>query len=301
MGSAISIGRPFLRGRNQSLDNRNAFPLHLLYAVGQELDRRVERLRVDTLHPIGQIQDTSLLPQRVVDRLRCMIMDGELRPGTRLPPEPDFAKSLNVSRSTLRVALDRLALDGFIIRKRGVGTFVSDQPLVVNNLNVNNGVTDLIRSIGAEPGTQALKVSLETADSRTAKSLEIDLDTPVVSVERIRTADGRKVVFMRDFFPQSHIKERAAGYDIRQIKRYLLENHSVYRFLREILKIEIDHAVSRLRPVTAHREMAERLEVPEGSGLLYFEQIDFDVDNIPIITSDEYHVAGAFTFTVYRT
>jgi GntR family transcriptional regulator len=250
---------------------------------------------------IGQIQDDALLPQRIVERLRCMIIEGELSPGTRLPPEPEFAKSLNVSRSTLRVALDRLAQDGFIERKRGVGTFVADEPLVINNLNVNNGVTELIHSIGATPGTLDLKVSLETADARIARSLELELDTPVISLERIRTADGRKVIYMRDWFPQSLLDRSTVSFTIREIKHYLDEHHSIYKFLRDELGFELDNAIARLRPVTADSSLAEKLDVPEGSGLLFFEQVDRDTNGKPIITSDEYHVAGAFTFTVFRT
>jgi GntR family transcriptional regulator len=250
---------------------------------------------------IGQIHDAALLPQRVVEHLRCMIIEGKLKPGTRLPPEPEFAKSLNVSRSTLRVALDRLAQDGFIERKRGIGTFVADRPLVINNLNVNNGVTDLIFSIGAKPGTLDLKVSMETADLRIAQSLEVELDSPVMTIERIRTADERRVVFMRDWFSQALLDRHPKQITVQDVKQYLDKHHSIYRFLREELNYELDHAVARLRPVTADSFLAEKLGVPKGSGLLYFEQIDSDKNGKPIITSDEYHVAGAFTFTVFRT
>lgn len=268
-------------------------------------DKRVDAVEESIADPaadlIGQIKIDANLPRILVDRLRSMIMDGELPPGTKLPSEPEFAKALNISRSTLRVALDRLMLEGVILRKRGVGTFVSDEPLVENNLNVNTGVTDLIRSIGAEPGTLDLRVSMETASYRVAQNLNMELDTPVICVERIRTADHRRVVYMNDILPQSLITSHRPELSIREIKEYLQENHSVYKLIKNELGIAIHHGTAKLRPVIADKVIAEKLEVDEGSGLLYFEQIDYGQNGLPIVFSDEYHVAGAFTFTIYRS
>jgi GntR family transcriptional regulator len=162
-------------------------------------------------------------------------------------------------------------------------------------------VTDLIRSIGAEPGTLDLKVSLETASYRIAQNLNIELDDPVVCIERVRTADGRRVVYMNDILSQSLVTSHRPEIGIREIKDFLTENHSVYHFIRSELGIAIHHGTAKLRPVMATEQIAEKLEVEQGSGLLYFEQIDYGQNELPIIFSDEYHVAGAFTFTIYRS
>jgi len=73
---------------------------------------------------IPQVKDSVTLPERVAEQLRSMIIKGELKPGVQLPTEPELSVALNVSRGTLRAALDRLAYEGVIIRRRGVGTFV---------------------------------------------------------------------------------------------------------------------------------------------------------------------------------
>lgn len=250
---------------------------------------------------IEQIQDDAPLPKKVVEHLRSMIMKGELHPGSKLPNEPDLARSLNVSRSTLRVALERLSFEGIVVRKRGVGTFISDVPLVINNLNLNHGVTEIIQSIGSEPGTIELIVETGMAGVQAVKRLELEPESPVFNIERVRTADGRRVVYSYEVIPFEALKTSSHVFSALEIEEYLNNNQSVYKFLEEEIGLEIHHAIAWLSPVTADNTMAAKLNVPDGSGLLYLEQVDYDTDGNPIVLADEYHVADAFKFTVFRS
>jgi GntR family transcriptional regulator len=250
---------------------------------------------------IHHIQDSSRLPERVAERLRSMVIKGDLNPGAQLPTEPELSKAMNVSRSTLRAALDRLEREGVIIRKRGVGTFVTQQPLVANNLNLNWGVTEVIRSTGAIPGIADLGVSLVTADHRIAERLSVEAGEPIVLVERVRLADNRRVVFSRDVFRHSLMRTPDGEVSLAALEEFLRVHQSLYVFLKAKLSLEIHHAMAWLRPMTAEQTLADRLEISVGSGLLYIEQVDYDSKGTSIVLADEYHVAEAFTFTVYRT
>lgn len=64
--------------------------------------------------------------EEVVSRLREMIQRGELNHGDRLPPERDLAKTLGVSRPTLRAGIRSLAAVGILQSKQGAGTFVME-------------------------------------------------------------------------------------------------------------------------------------------------------------------------------
>jgi DNA-binding GntR family transcriptional regulator len=247
---------------------------------------------------IQPIQDNSTLPEKVAEQLRAMIIRGELAPSVQLPTEPALSRAMHVSRSTLRAALDSLAREGVVVRKRGVGTFVSEQPLAANNLNLNWGVTEVIRATGATPGTTDLKILTSTADERLAARLELPADTPLMVVERVRLADARRVVFSRDFFPLALL---GANDSMPALEAYLLQEHSLYGFLKHRLDLDFHHAVAWLRPVTADADLAGRLQILPGSGMLYIEQVDYDSDGVPLVLADEFHVAEAFTFTVYRS
>ena len=66
---------------------------------------------------------------RAVEVLRELLENGTYPPGSQLPPEPDLAQQLGISRSTLREAMRTFEERGRITRRRGIGTFVSQPPL----------------------------------------------------------------------------------------------------------------------------------------------------------------------------
>lgn len=65
------------------------------------------------------------LSSEIYRQIRRAIADGRLRPGDCLPASRDLARSLKVSRTTITVAYDRLAGEGFLTSRTGAGTYVS--------------------------------------------------------------------------------------------------------------------------------------------------------------------------------
>lgn len=68
------------------------------------------------------------LPDVIAERITATIANGSLRPGDRLPSEPDLARQLQVGRTSLREALRQLSTLGVIEVIRGRGTFVCEPP-----------------------------------------------------------------------------------------------------------------------------------------------------------------------------
>src|SRR5689334_25061997 len=66
------------------------------------------------------------LSGEIYRQIRNAIGDGRLRPGDCLPASRDLARSLQVSRTTVTVAYDRLAGEGFLTSRIGAGTYVSN-------------------------------------------------------------------------------------------------------------------------------------------------------------------------------
>jgi GntR family transcriptional regulator, transcriptional repressor for pyruvate dehydrogenase complex len=65
---------------------------------------------------------------QVVNHVRALIENGTLKPGDKIPPERDFARTLKISRASLRAGIGYLAALGIMKIKHGVGTFVADGP-----------------------------------------------------------------------------------------------------------------------------------------------------------------------------
>jgi GntR family transcriptional regulator len=214
---------------------------------------------------------------QAAEQLRSSILDGRRSAGERLPSEPDLAREFGVSRATLRDALRALEDEGLVRRVHGSGTYVTGRPLLRNNLERNSGVTDVIASFGQTPGTTERAVAEERAPAWVEEALGV---AEAVVIRRVRTADGRPVVYSVDYVrPGTPV-----------------DGESLYA----AFGTAIHHGVATLRPVTADPFLADSLGIAEGAPLLELRQIDYDEADQAIAAAQEYHVGDAFDFTVYR-
>jgi GntR family transcriptional regulator len=224
--------------------------------------------------------------------LRQAITGGTFQPGSQLPTEAELCEMLGVSRTVVREALRVLEDDGLVVRRHGIGTFVRNHP-ILKNLNLNFGITEMIESAGFKPGTSHLAIQKETADKEKAEQLQVELGTPLITVERVRTANGRPVVFSLDTVAESLIQR--ADFDPE-----LLRTESIYTILQTSLGQVIEYGIARLLPVVAPQQVAEKLQLPPDALTLYIVQTDYSPGDKPLVYSCEYHLPDAFDFVVWR-
>lgn len=228
---------------------------------------------------------------RVRDDLLSRIASGTIPPGSKLPPEPELAEEMGVSRPTLREALRSLEEDGFVTRTSGAGTYATHRPRLRNNLDVNFGVTEAIRAAGMEPGTSQSALHTGGASDEEAASLDLQPGDPVARLERVRTADSTAVVFSVDVVSASRVMAlELTSMPLDGSVYELLERHGT----------PVEHGVVSIEPVRADRGLAKRLDVKNGAPLLYLRQVDYGREGDPLLLSHEHHLAEAFEFTVVR-
>ena len=228
------------------------------------------------------------LRHELADELRSRILAGELRPGDRLPSEPELARRRTVSRSSVRSAIAMLEEEGYVSRRHGSGTYVTHRPALANDLGRNFGVSSLISATGMEPGSVEETWGAVPAPGAVAEALELEAGVPVSELRRARTANGRRVADTIDWCRIDHI----APDELPHIG-------SIYAALAE-RGLAVDHGVAHLSPWNADGEVARRLDVPRGTLLLTIDQVDRTTDGIPVLVSREHHLADAFTFTLLR-
>jgi GntR family transcriptional regulator len=178
-------------------------------------------------------------------------------------------------------------------RAWGSGTFVSAGRRVINSLDVNFGVTDAIKAAGMEAGTEQGRHWFEPASAAEAARLNLQPGQDVLTVERVRTADGKPVVLSRDMLPAELLGTRLELSD-QMLKR------SIYEVLERDLGVVITHGMASFRPVRADLTVARRLRIRRGELLLAIWQVDYTEGDRPVLSSHEYHIADAFEFSVAR-
>jgi DNA-binding GntR family transcriptional regulator len=232
----------------------------------------------------------SSLRHRIADTLRDRLLAGELKAGAQLPSEPELARSLGVSRSSLRAAIALLEAEGRLRRSHGSGTFVTDRPLLRNDLSHNFGVSDMIATTGLEPGTAFAHAAREPTPPDVAAAFGIEPGTPLSALHRVRDANGKPVVESTDWCREETLDPSELS---------ALGRGSLYEALAARGSV-VHHGVASISPTVASPETAERLKVPVGSLLLTLFQVDSTALGEVVLVSLEHHLADAFEFSVYR-
>src|SRR6186713_1084325 len=138
---------------------------------------------------VGSLDESSSLPlyQQLQRALREAIDKRLLAPDDALPAERDLAIEFDVSRITVRKAIDGLVGEGLLVRRQGSGTFVRAR--VEKNFSKLTSFSEDMRARGRNPRSVWLKRAAGTVTPEESLTLRLSPGTPVYRFHRIRFAD----------------------------------------------------------------------------------------------------------------
>ncbi len=110
-------------------------------------------------------------------------------PGDALPSESELAAQFRVSRMTARQAVQNLAAEGLVQRRRGAGTFVTPRPIHRHEGSLMSFTEDMRRR-GMKASSRLLEAGLRPATSADLEALRLADGARVVAISRLRLADG---------------------------------------------------------------------------------------------------------------
>jgi GntR family transcriptional regulator len=230
----------------------------------------------------------------LADRLRDVLLEeitsSQLPPGTKLPTEGQLVERFGVSRATVRDAVRALVEAGYVVRRRGSGSYVTERRRMPHGLDSTLSYLAMIESAGFRAGMHIVEAALEPC-SEDDDPLQLGAGDTVLAVERVRTADDRPVIYSRDRIPARLLR---SGLDLREL------DPSLFALLKSCGH-EADHATATLRAVASTDRVARMLDIRRGKPLLYIEEIDYDREGTPVMLSREWHVSEAFDVRINRT
>jgi GntR family transcriptional regulator len=194
--------------------------------------------------------------ERVLDLIEA------LSPGDAIPSERQLSVDLGVSRLTVRAALDDLVREGYLIRRRGAGTFVNE-PKVAKGLTIAS-FSDDMRERGMKPASRTLDLAVVPAGARLGRILHVSPSEPVAVIKRLRLADGEPMAIELLHVRQSLVPGLTAAD---------LEENSFYDLLAERYAVEIVGGTQTVEPTVTNEEESEALTVPLHSPALLFERV----------------------------
>lgn len=203
--------------------------------------------------------------------LRDQIASAAFAPGDALPSEEALGKLYDVSRITVRRALQDLTELGYILRRQGRGTYVADRP-EAGRPNPYSLRASLQR---AQTETQATVIEFEKrpAPPLVRQALRLSEGSNALYILRVRSQGGQPVMLTEAWLPERH--EAAVSADA-------LGRHALYELL-EASGVRLGRFVQEISAVIADPTRARLLSTEIGSALLRIDRLIHDQHDNPVM------------------
>jgi len=209
--------------------------------------------------------------------LRQQLDEGRFDAG--LPSELMLTKEFGVARVTVRKALERLVMEGRIVRAPGRGTTPATAPSPRNAVDTGalshpalNGLLHSIVSAGLRTSVKVVECALLTAPELVAQTLQLPTDARVQKAVRVRSTRAGAVSHITTWVPEAD----AGGFGARELARQPI------LLLLEAAGVRIGRSTQQLSACLADATIARHLGVDVGSALLAVTRLVMDEDERPV-------------------
>ena len=232
---------------------------------------------------LGKLDESSALPlyQQLQRALRQAIETRLIGPDDALPPERDIADDFQISRITVRKAIDGLVSEGLLVRRQGAGTFVCAR--VEKNFSKLTSFSEDMRARGRAPRSVWLKRAEGSVTPEEALTLRSSPGTPVFRFHRIRFADDA---------PMSIEYATVLAACLPSLDAV---ESSLYEALERAGNRPV-RALQRLRAVLFTAEQAKLLQIREKDAGLLVERVGFLKDGHAVEFTQSYFRGDIYDF-----
>ena len=217
--------------------------------------------------------------QTVHDAILTRLLAGHYTIGTRLPTEEVLSKTFEVSRVTIRKALDLLVRAGYLTAKQGSGYVVST--LSPPSSTCMASFTDQVLNEGRIPGAKLLSVDNPTEYISTP--VQQLFNEPLILVQRLRTVDDLPRMFTQTWIPVRLAPGMSAA-DFPETG----QEQSILRIFRRGFGVDWTTACETLDSVIANPDIAGRLDVAPNTPILSQACTAFDTNGEPVFFDQVY-------------
>lgn len=227
------------------------------------------------------------LYKQLKDIIKRDIANGTYKRGQKIPPEIELQKIYNISRITIRKALQELTDERILERRRGKGTFVVDVKLE-RSITKLMSFTETCEAQGLTPGGRIIKSVIEEPTEMDQRELKISEGDKIVAIDRVRYADSVPVSVEVNHFTDKY--SFLLGED--------LNNCSLFKLLETKYQITFQNSIKELELTFADYEMSHYLSIPVKSPLLLISSVIRDQGGEPAFYCQQYIVGTKFKFLV---
>lgn len=207
---------------------------------------------------------------QIEEQIKQQIENGDLQQGDVIPSEREYTEKYNISRMTVRQAINNLVNEGYLYREKGRGTFVArkkiEQPLVGLT-----SFTEDMKARGMKPGSKLVSFDVRPASDSVAGHLEISKDDPVYKIVRVRLADDAPMAVETNYISINLVKGLTKE----------LADQSLYEYVENQLNLKIGQATQTVESSLAREDERMLLGIEKKVPILLIERHTLLDDGTP--------------------
>ena len=231
------------------------------------------------------------LYQQIYDEIKDAIEKGVYAPKERIPSELELAEQYEVSRITVRRAVEELCSDGYLVKQQGRGTFVAT-PHINRQFHATalQTFTELCASNGMKPGAHVIERQIVPARQNEMEFFGLQKDALLLHIKRVRTADGEPIFEENIFVPFD---------EYRELLTADLEDKSIFAEVERVGGTPIVSVGYRtVEAVRANTEQAAELGIAPHDPLLNLRAGFIGPNSEPVLMGKQYYVGSRYVIVL---
>lgn len=220
------------------------------------------------------------------------INTSEFKPNQIIPSEHEFCKQYNVSRITIRRAIDELVFEGVLYRLKGKGCFVCDR----ENLKISRiySFTEAVKNAGKTPSKKQIFLKKELPDNKIAKRLELNEDEYVYIIKCVYFADDMPYCLNTSYLPEKYFSN---------LDCFNFNNNSLYYVLKKFYNMPFTRAKQVINAIICEDEIYNYLEIKEKKAVLKIDGISYGLykdKEEPLEIYESYIITDTLSYVVEK-
>lgn len=143
-----------------------------------------------------KIDKKSEIPlyQQLAHSIKKAVDEQKLKENDKIPAENEFCKIYDLSRTTVRQALDILEKDGYIYKLKGKGSYVST-PKIYQNRSSFSKFYDDIRSLGKIPVSKIISLKVKVANAYVKEKMQLEENDLMCQIKWVRYGNNEPLIY----------------------------------------------------------------------------------------------------------
>ncbi len=236
---------------------------------------------------MSKLQNNTHFYLQIMQSIKDKIKLGKYKEGENIPTEDMLCEEFNVSKITIRKAVQLLCDEGILVKKQGKGTFV-DMPKNIQPIAISQSFNGYCIRNGYKPSVKIINKELVKADYKIAQKLGVNQGDEILKLERLMSIDGVPTIYEIDYFRNNFKFLLSEKLEDNSLLQALIESNvkPIHSFHQNVSVKNVESSITNL------------LKKEKDYSFLFVEEVVLGLEKEIIYFNIQYIVSGLYNFSV---